>query len=410
MCVYDDVLYCMDTVARMIEFTLRSTPHSTHSLLVSSDEETVTSPVAAQSESADTDTGTAASLDKQSWKKMPFGITNKNTISTSCCRQIRLLKANPLILIVSLLIWAVMCGAGVALCVVFENDADRVLRDQAFAIAVETGAWFSDQLDQAILPLFSLAQFATELQQFHSLPASIGAAGEPDSLPFLTTGSFRRNVTGVCDEPALVERFTKIAATIKKRANMEGVLVNLQLAPHGVICLLHPMNNTEDFADGIFMDNSGVWGLDILNDPAMKFIAEASVPKDDVVIAGPRRLTQCKDESCDATVEQAFIARLPIEVEDHDITVNGIAYKRWGFATALINWAKLVERSGVYETFAQRRLEFQLTRRDFKFNAETDSYDQEVSRRLAVVQSQSQLQHVNSRVSFRFVSFGRLWC
>jgi hypothetical protein len=330
--------------------------------------------------------------------------TTSNKMVTSCSQQIHLLKSNHLILIVSLLIWTLMCGAGVALCIVFEKETDRVLRDQASAVAVETGAWFSDQLDRAILPLFSLAQFATELQKFHSLPASIGAAGEPGSLPFLTTGSFHRNVTGVCDEPALVKRFTKIASTIKKRANMEGVLVNLQLAPHGVICLLHPMNNTEDFSDGVFLDNSGVWGLDLLNDPAMKFIAEASVPRDEVVIAGPRRLTQCKDQSCDATVEQAFIARLPIEVEDHDISVHGQAYKRWGFATALINWAKLVERSGVHETFEQRQLEFQLTRKDFKFNIETDAYDEEVSRKVVAVQLE--LRHVNSRVltiSLRFV-------
>jgi hypothetical protein len=68
----------------------------------------------------------------------------------------------------------------------------------------------------------------------------------------------------------------------------------------------------------------------------------------------------------------------PIVVEDHEIKVNGQAYKRWGLA--LINREKLVERSGVYETFQQKQFEFQLTRRDFKFNAETGSYDEEVSK------------------------------
>ena len=41
--------------------------------------------------------------------------------------------------------------------------------------------------------------------------------------------------------PKLVDRFNRIAANVKRNANMNGVLVNLQLAPQAVVCLMHPM-------------------------------------------------------------------------------------------------------------------------------------------------------------------------
>ena len=109
-----------------------------------------------------------------------------------------------------------------------------------------------------------------------------------------------------------MSRFTEIASNIKKIAKMDGVLVNLQLAPQAVVCLLHPLNNTEDFEAPIFMDNTGAQGLDLFTDQFSKFIAEQMIKKDEVAIAGPLSLRQCRDRNCDATVEKAFIARLPI--------------------------------------------------------------------------------------------------
>ena len=291
-----------------------------------------------------------------------------------------LFKAHPHILYLALFIWAAFLGAGVAICVVFERAHHEEMRDEARALATETGTFFSDHLDQAILPLFSLAQFVHEVDMFKNLASQVGLVGEPDALPLIPKAGnetpTHRNVTGVCDDPQLVDRFTNIAAGIKKNARMDGILVNLQLVPDAVVCLLHPLNNTEDFPEGVFMDNSGALGHDLLYDPQRKFIAEATVPSDKVVIAGPIKLRQCQD--CDPLVEQAFIARLPIASETNVITVNGEGYNKWGFAVALINWNELVERSGVYQTFAGNDLEFQLTRTDRKYQADTSSFTENV--------------------------------
>jgi signal transduction histidine kinase/CheY-like chemotaxis protein len=185
-----------------------------------------------------------------------------------------------------------------------------------------------------------------------------------------------RNVTGICDDPVVFNRFSTIASNIKKQAKMEGVLVNLQLAPHSVVCLVNPINNTEDFPEGVFMDNSGAIGHDLLTDPLRKFIAEATIPSDKVVIAGPLTLRKCR--TCATSVEQGFIARLPIEMPDHQIVVDGVSYNRWGFAVAIINWKALVERSSIYANFEEENLQFQLTRTDKTYDSETDSFTEKV--------------------------------
>ena len=69
-------------------------------------------------------------------------------------------------------------------------------------------------------------------------------------------GTWKRNVNGVCDDPLLVHTFVDIATTIKHQSGMEGILTNIQSAPEGFVCLLYPMNNTEDFENGNFMDGT----------------------------------------------------------------------------------------------------------------------------------------------------------
>jgi signal transduction histidine kinase len=287
---------------------------------------------------------------------------------------------------VSLFIFLMICGASIAVVFTVAQSQKDAKEEEAIQLAMETGKYFSNQLDQAILPLFSMAQFALNLQMFHDLPDRIGKAGEPGALPFLPPeeGSERvsRNVTGVCDDPEMVTNFESIATAIKNQSKMDGILVNIQLAPAGVVCLLHPMNNTEDFEDGKYLDSSGAWGLDLLNDPYMKFTALGSIDDEDVVVAGPRPLVQCPD------CGDFFIARLPIVDSRYEIIgLDGKSYPRWGFATALIDWTKMVERSGILHSFSEGHggngrnhdyFEFQLTRTDQKYINETDSYEETV--------------------------------
>lgn len=309
-----------------------------------------------------------------------YTTTNKNSTPAR--------RGRKLIILASFLLFSLLCSASLTVVALFSKANTAEIRREALSLAKETGAWFSSQLDRAILPLFSMAQFATELDIFQTLPQQIGrpidgidgdnntSNSNSNVLPYRTDlpdPTSHRNVTGVCDQPALVERFTTIAAAVKKHAQMEGILVNIQLAPDGVVCLLHPLNNTEDFPnDGEFLDSSGAVGMDLLTHSISKKIAEEAIVSGKVTVAGPYRLLQCPE--CDPF----FIVRLPILYEDNTITVDGFPYKRWGFATALINWKALVERSGVYQQFADRDMDFQLTRTDRIFNPDTQDYDEQV--------------------------------
>ena len=292
-----------------------------------------------------------------------------------------LIREDPQSLLLALFLFVVLVASGIAMAVIFQSSSTSNQQQEVLALAKETGLFFSQNLNDAILPLFSLAQFVNEVDIFQNLASEIGLAGEPGALPFLPPkvdgGDLtHRNISGVCDDPTLVQKFEKIAGDIKSNAGMDGILVNLQLVPDAVVCLLHPLNNTEDFPPGVYMDNSGALGHDLLEDPARKFIAEATLPSEKVVIAGPLTLRQCQD--CDPTVEKAFIARLPISSETNTIVVNGIPHQKWGFAVALINWNELILRSGVYDVFDGEDMEFQLTRTDQKYDAEDDTYSENV--------------------------------
>jgi len=323
-------------------------------------------------------------------------------------RNVSVLRKHPHIILLSLLVFIVFAAASMIMIAVLaqsqrddlENERLEVRR-AAEELAAQTGKFFSDQLDRAILPLFSMAQFVQELDIFHQLPNDIGLAGGKDyvgssegkkgALPFnpwdpaVKNGPSHRNVTGVCDEPELVERFNQIAETIKENSKMEGVLVNVQLAPQAVVCMLYPQINYEDFDPPMYMDNTGAIGHDLYNDPNRTAIAQATVPSDKVVIAGPLSLVQCF--KCAVAVERAFIARLAIEIPD--VSVPGLnvtdpdtgkprVYNKWGFAVVLINWMELLNRSGVYEQFAKEGNEFQLTRTDQKQNTTTKEYYEKV--------------------------------
>jgi hypothetical protein len=232
----------------------------------------------------------------------------------------------------------------------------------------------ADQLDLAILPLFSLAQFVSEIEEFFALADRIGPVGGPYSLPLLPgTPSTHRNVSGVCNDPGVLDRFNEVAHTIKEHAQMEGALVNLQLVPFEVVCMVYPLINEEDFVDGVNLNSTGVIGLDLLTDPNRVIYAKSVIRSEGIYIAGPLTLRECQllRGACKSTVEKAFVAALPIRSQEHHIFVDGTSYPVWGSVEALINWEILVERSGVFEQFEEQSNGFRLTREDRVVDSET---------------------------------------
>ena len=203
------------------------------------------------------------------------------------------------------------------------------------------------------------------------------------AAPLPGKASSHRNLTGRIPK-ATIEKFNQIAASIKKDANQERVLVNIQLAPKAVVSLLYPLENTEDFDPPLKLDNRGAWGLDLLNDANQSTVAYATVLAKGVVIAGPLQLVQ----SSVPVVKDALIARLPISMpgRNHSIkwTQADATVKEhdvWGFATILLNWEELKRRSGLYDRFTREKMHFRLTRTDSK----TDPTTKEVTSKEALI-------------------------
>ena len=288
---------------------------------------------------------------------------------------------DPWIIGATLLTLAILLTAGLVTINALANAYSAQLKDDATDTANELGLWISSQLDEALLPLFAMSQFVKHLDDFKKLPYEIGPRGAVGSAPPLVGKEIsHRNVSGICDDPETSKVFNEIAANVKKDAGMEGILVNIQLAPASVVCLLHPLVNTEDFEDGIVMNNTGAVGHDLLNDPNRVAIARATVPADGVVIAGPLTLIQGDVP----VVKEAFIARLAINMEGYSITLDGVDYPCWGFAVILLNWAALKEKSGIDEMFKKEGLEYRLTRTDIKTDPDTGLPYESVSCRGAI--------------------------
>jgi hypothetical protein len=313
---------------------------------------------------------------------------NDKTPLPGCCslllwyhkltEQLHFAHQHPYTVLGSFMLFAVLLVFGLYLTYYFKGMELDTMEVHALSSAEETALFFSNQLDAAVLPIYSLAHFAAELSMFSQLEDKIGYYGTADALPMIS--GTHRNVTGVCDEANLVNRFNKIAQTLKSTAHGDGILINLQLVPNAVVCLLYPLNNTEDFSDGIYLDSSGAVGHDLLADPERRFMTESTLTQSKLVVDGPLTLRQCPN--CEPTVRKAFVARLPINSlqDDHMSAVtidHANRYGKWGFAVALVHWENLVAQSGIYESFDEGSFEFQLTRTDRILNDTTNQVDEE---------------------------------
>lgn len=237
----------------------------------------------------------------------------------------------------------------------------------------------ADQLDRAILPLFSLAQFVGEIDEFDALAEKVGAQPQVEAMVPGELPPPYRQVDGICDDPVVLDRFNGIAKSIKENAEMEGILVSLQLVPEEVVCMVYPLINTEDFADGIVMDNQGAVGLDLLAIPARIAYAESVLQSDSIYIAGPLTLEECAgDGECNVSVKEAFIAALPVDSATNTISIGQNSYDRWGSVEAIINWRALIDRSDIFERFTEDGKGFQLTRTDRITNPQTGDETQQV--------------------------------
>ena len=293
-----------------------------------------------------------------------MGITLKTAVTT------------PSVLLPCIILFIVLSICGILIVYGFDNAATNSRKQTALAVAEQTDLFFVRVLENAFVPLFTMAQFIKELPEFHKLDELIGDRCDPsvedcsnfngapvDPMRNVTHRDMSKVFTTEQGK-ALQSKFDSIASGIKTNSGLGKALVNIQLAPKGVVSMIYPMVNCEDFEGGWCMNNTGAWGHDLLNDPNRVGIARATVPAPGVVTAGPLNLIQGGE---------TFIARLAINFPNqgpkpwkHSMVVDDVEYPCWGFVVVLLNWKTLKDDSEIYENFEAEKSQFKLTRTDIK--------------------------------------------
>mmetsp|Transcript_7337 Transcript_7337/g.10664 ORF Transcript_7337/g.10664 Transcript_7337/m.10664 type:complete len:724 (+) Transcript_7337:171-2342(+) len=293
----------------------------------------------------------------------------------------KIVVSHPRIPIIALVCLAALLAINIVTISAFANQYTNDKISKAEDFALDTGNWFRQQLTQATFPLFALSESVKEMSIFWKLPSLIGPGGETGSAPYVNATIINhRNVSDICDNATMLAEFNRIAKIIKNDANLGGSLVALELLPASVVCTAYPLNNTEDFAPPLFLDNSGAVGLDLLKDPRSRALAVATLGSSKVVVAGPLQLTQCPD--CPPVVKTAFIARLSVNMPPelgYNITVDGSSYSSWGLVSAIISWERILGRSDIFQRFESRGMQFELSKTDRNFNTTTNQYDEKTS-------------------------------
>ena len=72
----------------------------------------------------------------------------------------------------------------------------------------------------------------------------------------------------------------------------------------------------------------------------------------------------------------------------YNINTGEANYSSWGFVAALINWQRLLDRSGIYKRFENQGMQFELTKTDRIFNAATNDYFEQVRNISAILSDQ----------------------
>ena len=257
------------------------------------------------------------------------------------------------------------------------NRVQAALHADAVHIAEDADMALSTELSKALFPLFAMEELVKHLHVFDDLPQRIGGTSNvtiEHGVVFQNASNFR-NVSGICDDPRYTKPYSRIASSVKSNANLSKVLLNIELAPAGVVCLVYPMTNSEDLGNGKFLDSGAAIGLDLLNDPARGYYTRESIKARRVTIQGPLRVIQ--DNS--SVVDKALVVRNPIFIDGYKSSIGGELYPFWGFAVVLLNWEELMKRSQLFRFFDAGNMELCLSRTDVFMNFTTNKESQEVN-------------------------------
>ena len=255
---------------------------------------------------------------------------------------------------------------------------ETAMLDAAHDVGVETAQWFSDEFDKLLMPMFTVSQFVKMTGSFRALPDKLAMAEqEPDEE------ARKRLVNEVCTDPEYLLPFKQIVDGIRQDANLSGVLFNVRLSPGATTCLIDRATNEDDYADIDWTyDSTGEIGRNWLGSghPMMEAIIRQTLLDDVVTVAGPMAFDANSNPTMDMTrddlnIKEFFCAHLAINLPGYELRIDDEVRPTYGYVQVFFDWARLKERSGIYDRFGDHGILFKLTRSDTMYDADTDTYN-----------------------------------
>jgi len=283
-------------------------------------------------------------------------------------------------MLTAVFICLVLSSASIGLCMAYFDGQQAKEGSDALELAGEAGRHFSEQLNWATLPLLSLAQMVTEIESFRNVSRSIGPPNAPTSLPY-SSDKMHRNLSGsVCNNPETIARYEQVTETIKINEGLEDVLLLLELAPYGVVCMVQPRIDPERYLGNKHpLNSSALLGLDYLSDPMLWWANYTLNNHGNMTLSGPNKITIPCNKHPDGSrgggcryngySAPTFEARMPIHVPGYEMEVPStggtkkVVYPYWGFAMALIHLEALIDGSELFSDLTEQGFEFQLKRK-----------------------------------------------
>lgn len=263
----------------------------------------------------------------------------------------RTLYAHPHILLVSLMTFGLLCGVGIF---AINGERDNYVKKQQMTadfIARETGEWFANEFRKAMLPLYSVQQGVVHSGYFNEAAEKIGPYPNLVIPESIDTPKIMRNITGICDDPMLQEKWREIVQPVNDDNDLNGAVFGYRLAPKNVFCLYERDDPTS------IDKNLGLDAGSSVKNEFYKAITTDMFIHRKFSIFGPFGQPD-KEWVCG----HIPVWTKPSDLNSNTLNVHGTEVPNaWGFVMNYLDWRLLKDRSNIYERFAGCNLDFELT-------------------------------------------------
>mmetsp|Transcript_10119 Transcript_10119/g.11752 ORF Transcript_10119/g.11752 Transcript_10119/m.11752 type:complete len:1124 (+) Transcript_10119:340-3711(+) len=279
----------------------------------------------------------------------------------------------PRILLYTLLVFAALTIGFIFMIRVICDNVQQRLELDASLEASQTASWFAEIFAKSLIPLRSLQQAIKHSPVLHDLPYKIGNFGAEGSLPSIQGPKSTnpdvndyRDVSGVCDDPALVEEFQSLVEGINTNFEFEDVIITYRAAPYGVYCLTNP--TTVDFGGGKVLNTGPEMGWDAIHSEDTKMkntLLDIYHNRNHVNIWGPINTFMGMEGV------HVMCGHLAVEIPGFNYQLDGEDKSIWGFVMAFIQWSNLKKKSGIDAYYIEKGYSFKLFRTDMVIDPES---------------------------------------